>query len=169
MKGVVLTGDFREQLFHRYVKPNEQLLRIGDYDKRDPRISEWEVELKIPQKHIGQILAAYSHATDERGDLDVDLLLSSKPTSIYKGKLSKAKIALEANPNRDDHNESEPVVLAWVRLSGAGIDEDAELPPDQLVTGVEVHTRVRCGNHAMGYSLFYGVWEFIYEKIVFFF
>ena len=27
----------------------------------------------------------------------------------------------------------------------------------------------RCGNRAMGYSLFYGVWEFIYEKIVFFF
>jgi hypothetical protein len=32
-----------------------------------------------------------------------------------------------------------------------------------------VSTRVRCGNRAMGYSLFFGVWEFIYEHIVFFF
>jgi hypothetical protein len=32
-----------------------------------------------------------------------------------------------------------------------------------------VVAKVRCGDHAMGYSLFYGVWEFIYEKVVFFF
>jgi hypothetical protein len=38
-----------------------------------------------------------------------------------------------------------------------------------MLTGTEIHARVRCGNAAMGYSLFYGVWEFIYEKIVFFF
>jgi hypothetical protein len=37
------------------------------------------------------------------------------------------------------------------------------------VTGTEVVAKVRCGNHAMGYSLFYGVWEFFYEKVVFFF
>jgi hypothetical protein len=168
MKGVVLTGDFRETLFERYVKPNEPLLRIGDYDKRNPKIGEWEIELKIPQKHIGQILAAFSRP-DVEDELDVDLLLASKPTRVYKGRLPRDKIAREANPNRDDHNESEPVVLAWVRLSGDRIPKDAELPPDQLLSGTEVHTRVRCGNHAMGYSLFYGVWEFIYEKIVFFF
>ena len=49
------------------------------------------------------------------------------------------------------------------------IPEDSRVPTDLLVTGTEVHTRIRCGNHAMGYSLFYGVWEFIYEKVVFFF
>jgi len=32
------------------------------------------------------------------------------------------------------------------------------------VTDTEVHAKVRCGNRAMGYSLFYGVWEFLYEK-----
>ena len=35
--------------------------------------------------------------------------------------------------------------------------------------GTEVHAKVRCGNRRMGYALFYGVWEFIYEKVVFFF
>ena len=26
---------------------------------------------------------------------------------------------------------------------------------------------IRCGDHSMGYSLFYGVWEFLYEHVVF--
>ena len=41
--------------------------------------------------------------------------------------------------------------------------------PELLVTGTEVHAKVRCGNHALGYSFFYGLWEFLYEKVVFFF
>jgi len=39
--------------------------------------------------------------------------------------------------------------------------------PELLLSGGEVHTRIRCGNRPMGYSLFYGVWEFVYEKVVF--
>ena len=56
-----------------------------------------------------------------------------------------------------------------MRLSGADIEEGDRLPTELLVTGGEVHSRIRCGNYAMGYSLFYGVWEFLYEKVVFFF
>ena len=52
---------------------------------------------------------------------------------------------------------------------GDDIPEGYRLSPSDLVTGAEVHTRIRCGNHAMGYSLFYGLWEFLYEKVVFFF
>ena len=63
----------------------------------------------------------------------------------------------------------EPVVLAWVRVAGPDIPAAYQLSPDQLLTGAEVHARIRCGNRAMGYSLFYGVWEFAYEKIVFLF
>jgi hypothetical protein len=167
LSGIVLTGDFREQLKGRFVKPNEPLLRIGEADKDHPRISQWEIELKIPQKHIGQVRAAFGALDRDR--LDVDLLLSSRPTAVYKAILHRDRIAEEANPNRDDHNESEPVVLAWAQLSGDGIPKEEQVPPELLLTGIEVHSRVRCGNHAMGYSLFYGVWEFIYEKVVFFF
>jgi len=28
---------------------------------------------------------------------------------------------------------------------------------------------VKCGDHALGYALFHGVWEWFYEKVVFFF
>jgi len=52
-----------------------------------------------------------------------------------------------------------------------GIDPAKSLAEHKnlLLTGTEVVAKVRCGDHAMGYSLFYGVWEFIYEKVVFFF
>ena len=72
-------------------------------------------------------------------------------------------------PNRDDNNESEPVVIATVRIEGPDIPAADRLPRELLLTGTEVHAKVRCGNHRMGYSLFYGVWEFLYEKVIFFF
>jgi hypothetical protein len=173
MDGLVLTGDFREMLTNRPVKASDPLLRIGNALSEDLR--DWEIELKIPQKHIGQVLAAYGYADVDpdhpngSGELWVDLLLSTSPTTTYRGKLSRANIAKEATPNRNDNNEPEPVVIARVRVTGDDIPADAQLPTDLLLTGTEVRSRIRCGNHAMGYSLFYGVWEFVYEKIVFFF
>jgi len=160
--GTVLNSDFRETLINRTVKPSEPLLRIGDKDKG------WEIDLKIPQRHIGQILLAFE-GKPEGYELDVDLLLASAPTKTYKGKLARGKIAGEALPNRDDPNDSEPVVAASVRIDGPGIAASEKLPPDLLVTGTVVHAKVRCGNKPMIYSLFYGVWEFIYEKFVFWF
>jgi hypothetical protein len=154
----VLTSDFRETLTNRTVKPSDPLLRLGN------KAGEWEIELKIPQKHIGQVKAALGN----QEELDVDLLVQTIPTRTYRGKLSRLKIAGEAVPNRDDHNESEPIVLAYVRISGEGIAPEDAVPRDQLVTGVEVHAKVRCGSHPSGYSLFYGVWEFIYAKVIFF-
>jgi hypothetical protein len=168
MTGIVLSSDFRETLLNRNVKPNDPLLRIGKVDPRRPNNADWEIELKIPQKNIGHVLAAF-HELPPGEELNVDLLVRSKPENIYKGKLSFHKVAQEANPNRDDNNEAEPVVLAWIRISGPDIPEDARIPHNQLLAGSEVHARIRCGLHPMGYSLFYGVWEFIYEKVVFFF
>lgn len=170
LSGIILTPDFRENLVNRTVKPNEPLLRIGqtDAEPRFRKVGEWEIELKIPQKHIGQVLEAYKYLPDG-AELDVDMLVVSAPTRTFRGKLAHNKIASQANPNRDDNNEPEPAVFAWVRIAGADIAEDGQLTPELLLTGTEVHTRIRCGNRALGYSLFYGVWEFIYEKVVFFF
>jgi hypothetical protein len=160
--GTVLNWDFHENLTNRYVKPAEPLLRIGDKEKY------WEVELKIPQKHIGQVLQAFDTAEGD-AELDVDLLLLSCPTQTFKGRLARSRIAGEASPNRDNPSDSEPVVLASVRLEGPGIEDAERVPPDLLVTGTEVHSRIRCGDRPMGYSLFYGLWEFFYEKVAFHF
>jgi multidrug efflux pump subunit AcrA (membrane-fusion protein) len=157
----VLNGNFRQELTGRNVQPNEPLLRLGA--KNGP----WEVELKIPQKHIGQVLEAFKR--EGKDTLDVDFLLRSDPTRKFKGILSLDKIAGQANPSQDDTGEAEPVVLAKVRIDGDDIPEDSRVPPELLLSGIEVHAKIRCGNKPMGYALFYGVWEFFYDKVVFFF
>jgi hypothetical protein len=168
MSGLVLTSHFRQELKGTTVKPSQPLLRIGKIDPGQMKREQWEIELKIPQKHVGQVMLAFGRLAPD-AELDVDLLLKSKPTQVYKGKLSRKKIASEATPDRTDNNEAEPVVLAWVRIHGDDIPPESRIPLDLLLTDLNVNTRIRCGNRAMGYSLFYGVWEFIYEKIVFFF
>jgi hypothetical protein len=165
ISGTILSSDIREILTNRRVRPNEPLLRLG---QTSSKVADWEVELKIPQKNIGQVLDAYKE-NDPNEELDVDMLLVSQPTRVYKGKLARRKISAEANPNSDDNNETEPVVIARVRIDGPDIPKADRLPAKQLLTGTEVHAKVRCGQHALGYTLFYGVWEFFYEKVVFFF
>ncbi|MFN4258699.1 MAG: hypothetical protein ACK4RK_05345 [Gemmataceae bacterium] len=159
MTGTILNFDFRETLTNRTVKPSDPLIRIGDKTKN------WEIELRIPQKHIGQVLQAFENTGN--APLDVDLLLLTNPTQTYRGKLDRHKLAAEAIPSADDPNDPEPVVLASVRLEGTDIPKDKQLPRELLVTGAAVSTKVRCGNRAMGYSLFYGLWEFVYEKVIF--
>jgi len=145
----------------RQVKGSDEILRLGATD------GPWEIELKVPQKHIGQVREAYDHLKVD--ELDVDFLLQTDKTKTYRGRLNRNKIGAQADPSRDDNNESESVVVARVRIEGDNIPADMQLPPNMLLSGVEVHAKVRCGNRAMGYSLFYGLWEFFYEKVVFYF
>jgi hypothetical protein len=166
----ILNANFREEWTNREVKPSDPLLRLGAKD------GPWEIELNIPQKHIGQVQKAFEAMRkkdpDKVPELDVDFLLRSDPTRVFKGKLSADKVAHEANPNKEEGSgaeAAEPVVLAVVRIEGNDILDKNRLPPELLLSGAEVHAKIRCGNKPMYYSLFYGVWEFIYEKIVFFF
>jgi hypothetical protein len=78
--------------------------------------------------------------------------------------------------NKEDKDEAEPSVSAHVRIDNDGVDDPKYkidpndlLPPEALLPGVEVHAKICCDDHPMGYSLFYGVFEFLYEKVVFFF
>jgi hypothetical protein len=166
LTGRILNTDFRENLVGRRVQPHEPLIRIGATTAKS-RLNEWEIELKIPQKHVGQVL----RALERQPVLDVDLLLSNDPTHVYVGKLTRDKMAWQLNPNKDAHDEPEPVVSCYVRIypnKDGDIPEDSRVPTELLVTGTEVHSRIRCGNHAMGYSLLYGIWEFTFEKVIFY-
>jgi hypothetical protein len=165
----VLTQDFREQLTNKYVQPRDPLLRVGNVT------GGWQVILKVPQKHAGKMHQAFAETAevDERGEkfLWVDVLITSAPTPGYqgRGKMYYRDVTGLAEPNRDDQNESEPVVIAYVRINTPDIEPEYWVDPNLLVTDVEVRARIRGGDHAMGYSLFYGVWEFLYEKVIFFF
>ncbi len=155
----VLSTAFQENLTNRVVKPSEELLRLGAVG------GPWEIELKIPQQHIGQVLKAFERV--KKDELEVDFIVRSDPTRKFKGKLLKSKIGGEANPEKSSGMEAEPVVVALVTLDG--VDKEYNLPRELLLTGTEVHAKILCGDEKMGYSLFYGLWEFFYEKVVFFF
>jgi hypothetical protein len=170
----VINDEQQRKLKGRTMRPHEELLRVGNLQ------GKWHIELKIPQRNMGQILRAFAdpklHWEDDAGRkyLDVDVLLSSQPDTSYLGRLYRDKIAGEAVPSKTDHDETEPVVTAYVKLNldgpgKNGIPKDRWVPADQFVTGLEVRTRIRCGEHALGYSMFHGVWEWFYEKVVFFF
>jgi len=163
----VLTPDFVDNLTNKPVRPTDPLMRLGYTG------GAWEIEQKIPQKHIGQVLKAFEDKAgvfqNEKGEeyLEVDVLVSSAPLEQYRGRLYRKKIAGEAVPNKDDHNESEHVIVAYVTVNEP--DVEGAIPAELLVTGVEVKMKIRCGQHSLGYCLFYGVWEFLYERVVFFF
>ena len=165
----VLSSDNRDELLNRAVKGNEPLMRLGAVD------GPWRVELKIPQRNIGHIARAFSteklHKKDAAGKkyLDVDVLLTSRPDTKFPGRLYDDDMSKQAIPNRDDHNESEPIVSAPVRVNLEEFGADGQIPAELRVAGVEAHIRIRCGDHALGYSLFHGVWEWFFEKVVFFF
>jgi hypothetical protein len=170
LTGTVLTADYQENLTNRYVRPSDPLLRVGNTN------GPWEVELRIPQQHIGQVLRALREEADRaRAEgrpprpLDVDLLVLSTPNRTFTGKLHRDRIAAAARPEPEDVNATEPAVLAWVRIDGDDIPPEQRVPRELFVTGTEVHARIRCGAHPLGYSLFYGVWEFLYERVVFLF
>jgi hypothetical protein len=165
----ILNQDLRD-LRNKPANPKEPLMRVGNVS------GGWEIVLKVPQKNVGKMWKAFTESPEDDDDgrgkyLWVDVLVSSEPTPGHqgRGKMFLSDVTAMAEPNRDDQNESEPVVIAYVRINTPYIPAQYHLDDRLLVTDVEVRTRIRAGDHSMGYSLFYGVWEFLYEKVIFFF
>jgi hypothetical protein len=169
-----ITGvDARETLMRRAVRMSEPLLRLGAID------GPWRVDMKIPQRGIGHVNKAFAtegrHQTelDPRGSgktvkyLPVNLLFGGFETQKFLGKMYEYDVAIEAVPNKDDHNETEPVIQAYVQ-----VDLSSLTPEEQKgfkKAGAEVRADIICGDRSLGYSLFHGVWEWFYEKVVFYF
>jgi len=162
-------GDVRERM-RSEVNASQPLVRLGAID------GAWRVETKIPQRAIGHVNRAfategdYKLALDPKGSgkmvkyLDVTVLFGGYETEPFPGKLFENEVSIEAVPNKDDHNETEPVTVAYVRV---------DIPEDRIElfkkAGAEVRVKIHCGNRPLGYSLFHGVWEWFYEKVIFYF
>ena len=112
--GIILSSDFRENLMGRTVKQGDPLLMIGFVDPNEVKLSEWEVVLKIPQKHHGQVTEAF--AGKKNKELNVDIAFTSKMTRSFQARLAFDKVAPQANAQKDDNNEAESVVLARARI-----------------------------------------------------
>ena len=140
----VLTHNQREDLVGKTLRPNEELVRVGNLE------GPWHVELKIPQRNVGQVLRAFGDPVghfvendpNERKYLKVDLRLASHPETSYEGRLYRDEMAVEAVPNKNEP-KSEPVVIAAVRFNLPGIPKDQWVPLNQLVVGLEARAKIR--------------------------
>jgi hypothetical protein len=170
----VLNDDRRENMIGRTLRPSEEIMRVGNIK------GDWHAELKIPQRNIGQIRRAFADPQYHKLEtaqgrnfgkkyLDVDVLLRSEGDTSYRGRLYEDGVTAQAVPNKNEHDETEPVVTAYVKLNIPEIPPEQWVPAEQFVTGLEVSVKIRCGDHSLGYSMFHGVWEWFYEKVVFFF
>jgi hypothetical protein len=162
----VLNADTKEYRLYSNVKQSEPLLRLGWVE------GPWHVVMKIPQRNMGHILRAYNTKGKFKMDgdkpyLDVHILPTSKSDQRYQGRLYKSDITQEAVPNKDDHNETDQVITAYVKINLADIPQSQHVPKEILISGQEIHARILCGNESSGYSLFHGVYEWFYEKVVF--
>lgn len=168
-KWTVLNSDNSNELMNRVLKQADPIQKVGYTE------GEWHIQVKVPQRNLGHVLKAFAdknyHQVDDKGKkyLDVDLLVTSESDTKYYGRLYEDDLAREVIPNKDDHNESEPVSIGYVKIDIGQIPENRRVPRTLFASGQEVHIRIRCGDHALGYSLFHGVWEWFYEKVVFFF
>ncbi|MCU0706081.1 MAG: hypothetical protein MUF18_19130 [Fimbriiglobus sp.] len=162
-------GDVREKL-RSEVNGAQPLVRLGALD------GPWRGDTKIPQRGIGHVNRAFATegdhfmGVDPKGSgkptkyLRVTVLFAGFETESFEGKLFENEVNIEAVPNKDDHNETEPVIQAFVRV---------DIPADRLEhfkkAGAEMRVKIHCGDRPLGYSLFHGVWEWFYEKVIFYF
>ena len=75
---------------------------------------------------------------EETDVLDVDFLLKSDPTRVFRGKLHRDRISGEANPNKEDANDNEPFVVAYVDIEHPSIPKEYRVRRDQPTSGTEV-------------------------------
>ena len=162
----VLNSNFKEELTNVTVKPSDKLLWLGAKD------GPWEIEMKIPQKHIGQVLQSF-HGDHNEG-AGRRFPAAQRPDAQVQRQAAAGQDRRRSPVNKEDKDEAEPVVLAYVRIDNDDpdlpkIDDGSLLPPEMLLPRHRSPRQDLLRHHPMGYSLFYGVFEFLYEKVVFFF
>ena len=122
----MLNADFHENLVHRTVKPSEPLLRLGN------RAGPWDFELRIPQRHVARILAALDASPVDQG-LTVEFVVQTSPSTVFRAKLTRDRIACEAEEDRTSSRPLEPTVTAFARVEDPAVDDGGA--PGDWITG----------------------------------
>ncbi|HMO36555.1 MAG TPA: efflux RND transporter periplasmic adaptor subunit, partial [Gemmatales bacterium] len=154
IEGVVTTFEVKE-LKGKTIKAGERLLEIAKID------GVWEVQLNIPEMHVGKIREALDKS--EKGELDVRLWISTDPNTYYQGTLKQNGMG-----GMVSHiNENEAVLKCRVEIGEDLRKEIDRLQGAGMPVEVMVQAKVNCGPRSLGYVWFYQLWEFFFEHIVF--
>jgi len=143
--GVVLT-QHPEDLIEKPVKPGEALFRIARLK------GDWRLEIELPEKDAGHVLAAQNRLGPTSGGLTVTFYLAAFPQRRFRA------VVREIAPQAAIVDQKNVVRVT------------ADLPPEvrSLVKAqMRGEARVHCGKRALGYVLFRGVVDFVRTHLTF--
>lgn len=112
----------------------------------------WQLELRIPDRHVRHVLAAQASAQESRG-VPVRFLFRMAPNTTYSAKLDAVNLATDLD------QEGELSTLAIVTLNPKDI-------PD-LRPGSSVIAKINCGRSSLGYVWLRELFEFLQTRVLF--
>jgi multidrug efflux pump subunit AcrA (membrane-fusion protein) len=146
--GTVLTLDVQNLLRGRPVERGQVLFTVGDEN------SGWELEARVPQDSIGQVVAA-TEASEQ--PLDVRFRLAGDREHTYTGHV--AEIAEVAVVNPEQLAKELPEVQVRVAV------DDEMLPAAK--PEMQARVRIDCGRRSLGYVWLHDAWDTIYSWLAF--
>jgi len=139
IEGDVLTWNVRQLLEDRPVSRGQILLTVGDLS------GPWKVDLRIPDRRAGHVLAAQEARPD--APLEVSCLLAMNPRQSFPGTL--ARLALRSETSASES----PYVEARVDFDRSALE--------QCTAGAGVRAYIRCGRGSLGYVWLHDLYDTI--------
>ncbi len=147
LAGQVVRWDLIRSLESRPVRQGQLLMQVVD------PAGPWEIELRIPDRHVRHVLAAQAEVHDEPGGVPVRFLFRMSPTTTYSAKLDTVNLATDLD------QVGELSALAKVSLNPKEI-------PD-LRPGSSVIAKLDCGRRSLGYVWLRELLEFLQTRVLF--
>ncbi len=142
--GQVVTWHVQDSLLLRPVQKGQALMTVVD------PAAEWELELFVPERHIGHVLEMAEQAGEP---LLISFLLSSEPNRSHTGRLTGIDpVAVTSEAYGDS-------VRIRVAIEKEGL---AELRADATVTA-----SVHCGRRSLGYAWFHEFFDTVQGRLMF--
>jgi len=128
----VVTWNAQQQLASRPLRRGDALLTIAD------TAGPWQLELKVPSRRAGRVLAARQHSKDPQ---DVAFVLVTNPGQSLRGKL------IDVAPRLEIDETGESYVKATVEVAK---DEISARAP-----GAAALARIDCGRSTLAEAWFH--------------
>ncbi len=137
--GEVLTWNVHQLLDDRPVTRGQILLTVGDLS------GPWRVNLRVPDRQAGHVLAAQEAQPD--APLQVSFMLAMNPRESFSGTLARLGMRSETSPADSPYVE-------------ATVDFDRSAVP-QSTAGAGVRASIQCGRRSLGYVWLHDLYDTI--------
>jgi multidrug efflux pump subunit AcrA (membrane-fusion protein) len=147
LAGQVVRWDMIRSLESRPVRQGQLLMQVVD------PAGPWQIELRIPDRHVRHVLAAQAEVHDGPVGVPVRFLFRMSPRATYSAKLADIHLATDVD------QEGELSTLATVTL------DPKEIP--ELRPGSTVIAKIDCGRRSLGYVWLRELLEFLQTRVFF--